>query len=222
MTRGGIGAASLSRGLASIGLAILVGFSAAAAAHDGQHAKAALARDGGAPLTEVDLPDVELIDRHGRPTNFRADVIGERIVVINFIYTSCSTVCPVSTAIFGQVQQRLGARLGEEVVLVSLSVDPVTDRPPRLSAYARRHNAGPGWIWLTGNKLSVDKLLEGLGAYTPNYRDHPAMVLVGDARTGRWTRFFGFPSPDQIMSKVDGLLAARAQTQKLSATAPQR
>lgn len=184
-----------------------------AGAHEGGHADGARrtqpATASRPAPTVVELFDLELIDQNGRPAKFQSDVIGDRIVVMNFIYTSCTTVCPVNSAIFGQVQRRLGPRLGTEVFLVSLSVDPVTDRPTRLRAYAKKHRAQRGWIWLTGEKLTVDKVLDGLGAYTPNYEDHPSMVLVGDARTGEWARFFGFASPDQIMAKVEGLLAAR-------------
>jgi protein SCO1/2 len=196
--------------------ALLLLGSGTADAHKGKHTQGAKGSEPAAvskaASIDVKLFDLELIDQHGRSAKFRSDVIGERIAVVNFIYTTCTTVCPVTSAIFGQVQRRLGARLGKDVFLVSVSVDPVTDRPARLKAYATKHKARSGWIWLTGNKLIVDKVLNGLGAYTPNYEDHPAMVLVGDGHTGQWARFFGFPSPDQLMAKVDALLAARAQT----------
>jgi len=136
-------------------------------------------------------------------------VIGDRIVVMDFVYTSCTTVCPVISAVFGQVQDKLGEQLGDEVVLVSVSVDPVRDTPQRLKAYAATHNAKPGWIWLTGGKRTMDEVLDGLGAYSPNFEDHPSMVLVGDGRSGEWSRFFGFPSPDRIMDQVNALQAAR-------------
>lgn len=192
-----------------------------AGAHDAKHTEGAEGTQPGtvskAAPVDLALFDLEVIDHHGRAAKFRSDVIGERIVVMNFIYTTCTTVCPVTSAIFGQLQRRLGQHLGQDVFLVSITVDPVTDRPARLKAYAKKYKAGAGWIWLTGQKLTVDKVLDGLGAYTPNYEDHPAMVLVGDGRTGQWARFFGFPGPDEIMTKVDVLVAARKQA--LSATA---
>jgi len=86
-------------------------------------------------------------------------------------------------------------------------VDPVNDTPQRLQAYARRHRSK--WDFWTGQKPTVDKILEGLGAYTPDFTDHPSLVLVGDAKSGNWTRFFGFVSPEQIVARVDQLLAAR-------------
>ena len=162
-----------------------------------------------AKTTEVELLDRALVDQHGTELSFVSDVIGDRIVVMDFIYTTCTTVCPVLSAVFSQVQTRLGDQLNKDVVLVSVSVDPVRDTPQRLKAYAATHKARPGWIWLTGGKRTMDEVLDGLGAYSPNFEDHPAMVLVGDGRTGAWSRFFGFPSPDRIMEQVNTLQAAR-------------
>lgn len=163
-----------------------------------------------AKTTDVELLDLMLTDQNGDDLKFVSDVIGDRIAVIDFIYTTCTTVCPVISAVFSQVQSKVGERLGEDVVLISVSVDPVRDTPTRLEAYAANHQAKPGWFWLTGNKRTMDRVLDGLGAYTPNFEDHPAMVLVGDGRTGNWSRFFGFPSPDRLMEQVNVLSAARS------------
>ncbi len=163
-----------------------------------------------AKSTEVELLDRVLVDQNGDEIKFVSDVIGDRIVVMDFVYTSCTTVCPVISAVFGQVQDKLGEQLGDEVVLVSVSVDPVRDTPQRLKAYAATHNAKPGWIWLTGGKRTMDEVLDGLGAYSPNFEDHPSMVLVGDGRSGEWSRFFGFPSPDRLVDQVNALQAARS------------
>ena len=158
---------------------------------------------------DVDLLDLVLMDQNGDEMKFVSDVIGDRIVVMDFIYTSCTTICPVISAVFGQVQNKLGDRLGDDVVLVSVSVDPVRDTPQRLKAYAATHKAKPGWIWLTGGKRTMDKVLDGLGAYSPNFEDHPAMVLIGDGQNGQWSRFYGFPNPDRIMEQVNAIQAAR-------------
>jgi protein SCO1/2 len=162
-----------------------------------------------AKSTEVDLLDRTLVDQEGRQVKFVSDVIADKIVVMDFIYTTCTTVCPVLSALLGQVQGRLGDQLGKDVVLVSVSVDPIRDTPQRLKAYAARYKAQPGWVWLTGGKRTMDEVLDGLGAYSPNFEDHPSMVLVGDGRSGEWSRFFGFPSTDRIMDQVNALQAAR-------------
>jgi len=200
---------------------------AAATAGDAEHHHPAMAEQGGhdphaqhramlaeprtrqGKSTRIKLQDRQLVTQAGDRVMFASEVIADRIVVMDFVYTSCTTVCPVLSAVFGQLQDRLGQRLGDEVILVSVSVDPTRDTPPRLRAYAARHKARDGWVWLTGDKSTVDQVLQDLGAYTPNFEDHPSMVLVGDGGSGTWTRYFGFPGTDQIMARVDELAAAR-------------
>jgi protein SCO1/2 len=165
--------------------------------------------ESAATQASVQLHDSVLLTQDGDAVHFVGDVIADRIVVMDFVYTTCTTVCPVLSAIFGQVQHQLGGRLGTDVHMVSVSVDPGRDTPERLKAYAAGLKARPGWVWLTGDKTSIDKVLRGLGAYTPDFEDHPSMILVGDARSGTWKRFFGFPGPDKILAAVEELETAR-------------
>jgi protein SCO1/2 len=146
----------------------------------------------------IKLPDLELLDQEGRSVKFRSDLVQDRLVVIDFIYTSCGTVCPILSAVFAQLQEELGDALGEEVLLISISVDPGTDRPERLKAYAERYQAKPGWTFLTGERQTIDQLLSALGTYAFDLSEHPPSVLVGNADKGQWTRFNGFPKPQQI------------------------
>ena len=162
-----------------------------------------------ANFADIVLPDLTLVTQAGAEVNLKSDVVGDRIVVMNFVYTTCTTVCPVLSAVFSQVQKKLGDRLGREIVMVSLSVDPNRDTPARLKSYAARLGAGDGWLWLTGGKQTVTEVLQELVAYTPNFEDHPPMVLVGDGQSGNWARFLGFPGADQIMKKVDEFSAER-------------
>ena len=164
-----------------------------------------------AKTTSVDLREALLLNQDGEQVRFVNDVIGDHIVVMDFVYTTCTTICPILTAVLGQVQSQLGERMGDDVVLVSVSVDPTRDTPQRLKAYAVKHKVGPGWSWLTGPKSVMEDVLTGLGAYSPNYEEHAPMVLVGDGRSGEWSRFFGFPNPKRIMERVDELQAARGQ-----------
>jgi protein SCO1/2 len=184
-----------------------VGFSVRAhdAAHHHQPAAAAPAS------AKVLLSEAPLLDQDGRRVRLAKDVIGARIAVVNFIYTSCTTVCPVSSATFQQLQKRLAGASGKEVVLVSITVDPLRDTPQRLREYAARYEAREGWVWLTGAKPDVDSVLKGFGAYSARFEDHPSMVLVGDARGGSWTRFFGFPSVDELMARIDTMHLARKE-----------
>jgi len=158
-----------------------------------------------APAGDITLLDLELLDQDGSKVKFKSDVVGDRLVVIDFIYTTCATACPIQTAIFSTLQEKLGARLGAEVFLVSLSIDPATDIPPRLKAYARKHKAGEGWIWLTGRKADVDQVLLALRAYSSDLDEHPSMILIGDGKLGGWTRYYGFPRVDALLARIDEL-----------------
>ena len=158
---------------------------------------------------EVRLVDAELLDQEGVPVQFKREVLSDKIIVMDFVFTSCTTVCPVLSSLLAGVQEALGERLEKEVRLVSVSLDPTRDTPARLKAYATRYKARPGWTWLTGDKQGVVQVLGGLGAYAPDYNNHAPMVLVGDMRTGKWVRLNGFPSQRQILAKVDELAAAR-------------
>jgi protein SCO1 len=157
----------------------------------------------------VRVLDLDLVNHEGEPVKFKRDVVSDKLIVMNFIYTRCTTACPILSLTFSRLQKMLGARLGQEVVLVSISVDPTTDIPPRLKEYAQRHRARPGWVFLTGDRSNVKAVLSGFGAYSPTIDDHPAMIVVGDARQGTWSRYYGFPAPEQILARLDELQSAR-------------
>ena len=93
--------------------------------------------------------------------------------------------------------------------MISMTVDAVRDTPERLKAYATKHRVREGWTWLTGPKTTMDNVLTGLGAYSVIFEDPPAMVIVGDGRTGEFKRMFGFPNPDRIMKVVNEFRAKR-------------
>ena len=192
--------------------AALLGGIEAPAAHDAHHhAAPAEAKPKAARVT---LHDIQLADVDGQTIRFKSEAVGNRIVVVGFIYTSCTTICPVTSAVFADVQQRLiktlGERFGHEVKLITLTVDPATDTSERLKAYAANFGSPGGWLWLTGEKPQVDRVLTGLGAYAADFTRHSGAVLVGDARSGDWMRFYGIPNPSDIVDRVDQLLAARS------------
>jgi len=196
---------------ATLAAAALLGEMLPAAGHDAHHH--ATSADVKPQAARVTLHDIQLVDVDGTAVRFRSEAVGNRIVVIGFIYTSCTTICPVTSAILGDVQkrlmERLGERFGRDVQLVTLTVDPATDTPERLKDYAANFGSPAGWTWLTGDKPKVDRVLAGMGAYAADFTRHSGAVLVGDARTGDWIRFYGIPNAPDIVDRVEQLLAAR-------------
>ena len=207
MHRGGRSAVS-ARAVAALVLAAAIAcFPAVAAAADAKGDPAR--KEGTSGSATVRLHDVPLLDQDGRKVRFPGDVIGDRIVVIDTFFTTCTLICPILGAIFADLQEQLGDRLDREVRLISISVDPLTDIPPRLKKYAEQWEARPGWLFLTGEKKVVDRVLEGIGMYSPDFSDHPSAILVGDGREGKWSRFYGFATPEQLKARVEELLAER-------------
>ncbi|MNN30807.1 hypothetical protein D3C81_1444670 [compost metagenome] len=201
----------INRGLATalVGLGLVAG--PALAGHAPEEHAAHMATQGQHPPAgaQVTFADVALLDQDKREVHLKDDLVGERIVVMGFVYTSCTTVCPVISAIMRKLQVQLGERAGREVQLISLSIDPLRDTPERLHEYASRFGAGPGWSWLTGSSEAVSETLKGLGTWTANYEEHPPLIMVGDGRTQQWTRFYGFTDPAVLMARVNELSAVR-------------
>ena len=158
----------------------------------------------GPPVTDADfirrplrIPDTAVIDQNGRKLNFYSDLVKGKTVAINFIFTTCTTICPPLAATFRKVQTEMGGG----VELISISVDPVVDVPGRLKSFLAKFNAGPGWTFVTGEKPDIDALLRSLGAYVGDKNDHsPSVVIVND-NTGYWTRAYGL-SPAGTLLKI--------------------
>jgi len=166
------------------------------------------------PNSGLRIPDAELLDQDGRRIHFYTDLVKDRIVVINFIFTTCTTVCPPLGATFARVQRELGERAGREVYFISVSVDPVTDTPERLKAWGAKFKAGPGWTFVTGTKPQVDELLAALAASTARREDHTPTVLIGNDAKGRWTRVYGLTAPSKIVQIINDAAGGRLADDK--------
>jgi cytochrome oxidase Cu insertion factor (SCO1/SenC/PrrC family) len=132
-----------------------------------------------------------------------AELVARRVVAINFVFTTCTTSCPLLGTNFAQLQGRLGKRLGKRYGLVSISVDPVHDTPERLKAWAERYRAGPDWSLVTGRKAEVNRLLKALNAYTPDKKDHPSLIVVLDGATGLARRASGLAPVGELVSLME-------------------
>jgi cytochrome oxidase Cu insertion factor (SCO1/SenC/PrrC family) len=157
------------------------------------------------------IPDVELLDQDGRTVHFYSDLVKGRVVAINFIFTTCTTICPPLGATFARVQKDLA---GRDVQLISISVDPATDTPERLKAWGAKFHAGPAWTFVTGQKPLVDRLLRALGASTASPQDHSPTVLIGNDARGQWKRSYGLAPPRQLVQLIKDAIEGRLDAVK--------
>lgn len=180
------------------------------AGHAGHAPPPAPADDGVQQLGSIRVPDIVLKDQDGRDVRFYSDLIQGKRVVINTIFTTCTTICPPMGATYSKLQSLLEERGERDVHLISISVDPVRDTPERLKAWGEKFHAGPGWTLVTGPKLEVDRVLKGLEVFTANPEDHSPVVLVGDEPRGEWTRAYGLVAPSKLLELVDSIGGAAA------------
>ena len=96
--------------------------------------------------------------------------------------------------------------VGKDVFIISISVDPVVDTPPKLKDYAKKFNAKPGWYFLTGDKENVDWALHKLGQFVTDKQDHLNIFIIGNEPTGLWKKAFGLAQSDELMKIVESVL----------------
>jgi protein SCO1 len=147
--------------------------------------------------------DVELLNQEGAKMRFYSDVLKGHTVVIIPFFATCTAVCPPMNRNMEKVQEALGNRLGKQVYLISISVDPVTDTPPRLKEYAAKFHAKPGWYFLTGKKENVDWALYKLGQYVTDKNDHTSIMIIGNEATGLWKKAFALSKPEELIKVVE-------------------
>jgi protein SCO1/2 len=156
------------------------------------------------------MPDVEVTDQNGRKARFYTDLVKGKTVVINFVFTSCTYVCPMQGANFAKLQAALGDRLGRDISLISVSTDPLVDTPARLKAWGEKFGAKPGWTLVTGGKDEMDKLLKSLTGDVARRGEHSPVALLGDFEKGAWVRAYGLSEPEQYLQLFANLNAPAA------------
>lgn len=170
---------------------------AASAKKAGQTTDAATA-DYARTLKAYVVPDVVLTDADDRPVRLRELLAGNEPVMMNFIFTTCSTICPVTTKVFSDVPARLGGE-AQRLRMVSISIDPENDTPQQLKAYARSFQAGERWKFLTGRTQDVKAVQIAFDSYRGDKMSHEPLTLMRRAPGKPWVRIDGFASPDQLV-----------------------
>jgi protein SCO1/2 len=204
---------SLSRSLSTAlvtGVIALSLSSAPACAHDAeshahhQHA----ARETTRSIVEYAIPAVNLVRDDGKTVELSRELNDGRPVVLNFIYTTCTSVCPLTSQTFADLQSRLGAAR-TRVHLVSISIDPEQDTPARLKAYAEKFSAGPDWRHYTGTLAASITAQRAFNAYRGGKMNHAPVTLVRLPSSNRWIRIDGFATAEQLLGELHDTVATR-------------
>jgi len=149
----------------------------------------------------VEVPDVTLIDQDGDRVDLRALTLSDKPVFVDFIFATCTTICPVLSAGYTSIQRKLGEDL-DRVVLVSITIDPENDGPEELTAYLERYRAKTGWEFLTGTRADIDKVMRAFDAYVPDKMSHRPLLFIRTPADGSWVRLYGFAGSADLMAEL--------------------
>jgi len=152
------------------------------------------------------VPDVILTNQFGKKVRLKTLLESGRPVAVDFIYATCTTICPVLSAGYTNLQRKLGAD-SAKVQLVSITIDPENDNPKVLKEYLQRYQAKPGWDFLTGSRKDIDRVMHAFDAYFRDKMDHKPLTFIRGA-DGSWIRLYGLISSSEFLAeyKKAGLL----------------
>jgi len=130
-----------------------------------------------------------LFTQDGKEVRFYDDVLANRIVAIDFIFTRCGMACPLLTEKLNRVREEIGELFGKDVFFVSISVDPAFDTPQELAKFAKKHRGlREGWTWLTGDEAAVKRVAQRLGGWVDDPELHTTEFIVGSTRSRHWMK----------------------------------
>jgi protein SCO1/2 len=151
------------------------------------------------------FPNVVLTTHDNEKARFYDDLVRGKVVVFSFMYTTCDGRCPLYTANLMKVQTILGPRLGRDIFMYSITLDPQTDTPRILSRYVESHGIGPGWTFLTGKPADIEALRRRLGFVESDPQldrqksSHLGLIRYGNERLDRWAACPAMTNPQEIV-----------------------
>ena len=148
------------------------------------------------------LADLPLVDQDGKTMDLYKDFIAGRRIVLHSFFSRCEGSCPVMMTTLQALQKQLGARLGKDVHIVSITVDPDHDTPEVLDDYAKLVKAGPGWHFLSGSNEQVTTALRRIGQYTDAPENHMNLIIVGNDANGDWRKVHGLAGVKEVVTEI--------------------
>ena len=160
--------------------------------------------ESGRTSAAYSIPDVQLVRDDGKTVSLGSELDDGRPVVLSFIFTSCTTVCPVISSTLARLQRKLGPAR-DRVHLVSITIDPEFDTPARLRAYATRFGAGPNWQHYGGTLAASLATQRAFGVYRGDKMNHAPATLVRTSPGAQWVRLDGFATADQLLAELSAV-----------------
>ena len=157
------------------------------------------------PWGEGYIPNLPVLTQDGKTVRFYDDLVKGKIVIISFIYTSCTDICPLTTARLSQLEEKLGDFVGRDVFMLSMTVDPENDTPQRLKEFSQAFQTGPGWSFVTGSPDDIRAINFKFGERSKLLSEHRNEIVIGNDATGEWQRDSVFGDLNRLVMTVKAL-----------------
>ena len=155
-------------------------------------------------VEKYNVPDIVLVNQDGKKVRLQSLLTGDAPVIVDFIYGTCTTICPVLSAGFVNMQGKL-AVTGQKVRLVSITIDPENDTPKIMKEYLKRYRAKSGWDFLTGSRTDIDTVMRAFNAYIPDKMSHYPLNMIRNPKDGSWVRLFGIMSSREFLEEYQSV-----------------
>ncbi len=174
-------------------------------AFQGNRANADASKKYERSIEKYSVPDVTLVDQNGRKVRLAEVLNAKDTVMVDFVFTTCTTICPLLSIGFSDFQKQLGRESGN-VQLISIAIDPEHDSPKIMKTYLQKFEARPGWDFLTGSRDDIDKVLKAFSAYTTNKMSHPPLILLKSRSDAKWVRISGLIRTTDLLREYESVL----------------
>lgn len=153
-------------------------------------------------LESLTMPDVVLVNQRGEKVRLKTLVESGKPVVVDFVYATCTTICPILSAGFTNLQRKLGAD-STRFQLISFTIDPENDNPKVMLEYLERYQARPGWDFLTGSRADINKVMAAFGAFFPNKMAHRPLNFILTREKGKWVKLDGMIGGRDLLNELE-------------------
>jgi protein SCO1/2 len=154
-------------------------------------------------VAQYAVPDVTLIDQHGTKVRIKDLITPDKPTFLQFVFTSCPTICPILGAIFSSFQTKLGTA-ADDIHFVSVSIDPEHDDPEKMQAFLSRYHARDNWTFLTGSREDIQAVQKAFDSYTANKMSHSPLTFFSVPAQNRWVRIGGFIGAAELVAEYEG------------------
>jgi protein SCO1/2 len=150
------------------------------------------------------IPDVVLINQDGKRVRLKELLETDKPLMLDFIYGTCTTICPILSASYSNLQRKLGED-SDDIQLVSISIDPEYDTPEVMTEYLKRYQAKPGWDYLTGNREDINEVMRAFDAYVQDKMSHYPLTFVRSPDGSKWIRIYGLIGTSELKKEYEAL-----------------